>query len=371
MSGITLMVLGSGGPLPLPVNSVAPVVSGTAQSGQTLSSTTGTWVGVVDSYSYQWQRGAGSSYSNIGGATSSTYTVTSGDSGYLLRCQVTATNVTGTSDPASSNATAVVPGQVVFSGYGGTVNWVVPPAVSSISVMLVGRGGQTSGIGNQVTAGVGGGGAASVYANNMAITGGSTETIYFAVASSRGYEFRGTYFYGVFAEGGRNATFGNEGGSSTYCYGGTANSGGTGGSNGTGSGAGAAGYSGNGGNGGGQNTAGTSGSGGGGGGAGGSSPYASRGGPGGGGVGLLGAGSSGSGGAGQQPGGGGSNGGSGGAIQTYSGGDGGAYGGGCGGGGAGYDYDPYPGSAGQAGAGAIRIIWGPNRAYPSTNTADQ
>ena len=180
MSGITLMVLGSGGSLPLPVNSVAPVVSGTAQSGQTLSSTTGTWVGVVDNYSYQWQRGAGASYSNISGATGSTYTVTSGDAGYLLRCQVRATNVTGTSDPASSNATALVPGQVVLSVSGGTQNWVVPPAVTSVSYMLVGRGGQTNAISNQVTPGRGGGGGASVYSNNASVSGGSTLTVYFA-----------------------------------------------------------------------------------------------------------------------------------------------------------------------------------------------
>jgi hypothetical protein len=354
----------------LPINSVAPVISGTAQSGQTLSSTTGTWVGVVDSYSYQWQRGAGASYSNISGATGSTYTVSSGDKGYLLRCRVTATNVSGNSDPASSNASALVPGQALFSGYGGTVNWVVPPAVSSVSVMLIGRGGQTSGISNSVTPGIGGGGAASVYANNMSVTGGSTLTVNFAYNSSRGYEFRGTYFNGAFAEGGRNANT-TTGGSSSYSYGGTANSGGTGGTNGTGAGAGAAGYSGNGGNGGGQNSAGSNGSGGGGGGAGGSSPYASRGGPGGGGTGVWGEGTSGAGGAGSQPGGGGSSGGNGGAIQTYGGGEGGAYGGGCGGGGAGYDYDPLPGSAGQGGPGALRIIWGTNRSYPSTNTADQ
>ena len=365
------MVLGSGGALPLPVNSVAPVVSGTAQSGQTLSSTTGTWVGVVDSYSYQWQRGAGASYSNISGATSSTYTVTSGDAGYLLRCQVRATNVAGTSDPANSNATALVPGQVVLNGTGGTQNWVVPPAVSSVSVMVVGRGGYTYSIGNNVTPGIGGGGAATVYANSVSVTPGSTTTVNFAYNGPRGYDFRGTYFNGIFAEGGSKAGYSSTGGSSTYCSGGTANSGGNGGSNGTGAGAGAGGYSGSGGNGGGQNTAGSSGSGGAGGGAGGSSPYATRTGAGGGGVGLLGAGSSGSGGAAYQPGGGGSGGGNGGALSTFVGGDGGAYGGGGGGGGAGYDYDPYPGDAGSGGNGAIRIMWGPSRSYPSTNTADQ
>lgn len=41
-----------------PVNTVAPVVSGTAQQGQTLSATQGTWSPAGDSYTYQWQRKA-------------------------------------------------------------------------------------------------------------------------------------------------------------------------------------------------------------------------------------------------------------------------------------------------------------------------
>ena len=91
-----------------PVNTVAPVVSGTATRGQTLSSTTGTWTGKPDpTFAYQWQRAG----SNIGGATSSTYTLVSADVGNAIRCVVTATNVVAAVS-ANSNATAAVAGVV-------------------------------------------------------------------------------------------------------------------------------------------------------------------------------------------------------------------------------------------------------------------
>jgi hypothetical protein len=88
----------------IPVNVVAPVVSGTATSGQTLSTTNGTWIGVpTPTYTYQWQRGG----SNISGATSSSYTLVNGDVGSAIRCVVTATNAVGSAS-ANSNATSAV-----------------------------------------------------------------------------------------------------------------------------------------------------------------------------------------------------------------------------------------------------------------------
>jgi hypothetical protein len=88
----------------IPANTVAPVVSGTATFGQTLSCTTGTWSGIpTPTYTYQWQRAS----SNIGGATSSTYVLVAADVGNTIRCVVTATNVVG-STSANSNSTATV-----------------------------------------------------------------------------------------------------------------------------------------------------------------------------------------------------------------------------------------------------------------------
>ena len=103
MSGI-LSMLSGGTYSSAPVNTVAPVVSGTATVGQTLSSTTGTWTGAPDpTFGYQWQRAG----SNIGGATSSTYVLIDADGGSTIRCVVTATNAVSAVS-ANSNATSSV-----------------------------------------------------------------------------------------------------------------------------------------------------------------------------------------------------------------------------------------------------------------------
>lgn len=104
MSGILMMSVGNSYGS-LPVNTVAPVVSGTATFGQTLTTTNGTWTAApaITGYTYQWQRNT----SNIGGATSSTYVLQSADIGNTVRCVVTATNAVG-STSANSNSTATV-----------------------------------------------------------------------------------------------------------------------------------------------------------------------------------------------------------------------------------------------------------------------
>lgn len=86
----------------LPSNTVAPVVSGSAVEGSTLSCTTGTWTGAV-SYTYQWQH----TTTNIGGATLSTYVISGSYVGETIRCIVTAINPAG-SATANSNDTAIV-----------------------------------------------------------------------------------------------------------------------------------------------------------------------------------------------------------------------------------------------------------------------
>ena len=88
----------------VPVNIVAPAVSGTATAGQVLTSTTGSWTGTPTlTYAYRWQRAG----VDISGATSSTYTLVSGDTGSAIRCVVTATNAVGSAS-ANSNAITVV-----------------------------------------------------------------------------------------------------------------------------------------------------------------------------------------------------------------------------------------------------------------------
>lgn len=104
-----------------PINTALPVVTGTAQEGQTVTSSTGEWSGSPTSYAYQWRRcdSAGSACANISAATASNYTLTSADAGSTLRSQVTATNANG-STSAMSEQTAVVEG--------------APPSSSSIVV---------------------------------------------------------------------------------------------------------------------------------------------------------------------------------------------------------------------------------------------
>jgi hypothetical protein len=88
-----------------PANTVLPATSGTAQQGDVLTASTGTWTGTAPIiYTYQWQRGGITSIAN---ATSSNYTASAGDVGHTLDVLVTATNAGG-STSAESVATAVV-----------------------------------------------------------------------------------------------------------------------------------------------------------------------------------------------------------------------------------------------------------------------
>lgn len=99
----------SGFPSP-PALSVAPVITGIARTGETLTTSNGTWTGTPTSYSYQWQRSAtsGGSLIDIANATNPTYVVSEFDVGYFIKVSVSATNGIGTSSAASSLETAAV-----------------------------------------------------------------------------------------------------------------------------------------------------------------------------------------------------------------------------------------------------------------------
>jgi len=88
-----------GGGVGVPVNTAIPVISGTTTEGEVLSTTTGTWTNSPSSYAYQWKNNG----SNIGGATSSSYLLTAGDVGDTITVDVTATNGSGSSTPATSS----------------------------------------------------------------------------------------------------------------------------------------------------------------------------------------------------------------------------------------------------------------------------
>lgn len=84
-------------------NTVAPAITGTAQVGQTLTVTNGTWAGESATYTRQWKRGA----VNVG-AGGTTYVPVVGDIGSPITCEVTATNAKGGVAKKTSNATANV-----------------------------------------------------------------------------------------------------------------------------------------------------------------------------------------------------------------------------------------------------------------------
>jgi thermitase len=106
---VTALAGGGASTITSPSNSTLPTITGTAQEGQTLTATAGTWSGSPTSYAYQWQRcdTAGTTCAAVPGANSTTYVVTSADNSSTLRVLVTATN-SGGSSSAPSAATAVV-----------------------------------------------------------------------------------------------------------------------------------------------------------------------------------------------------------------------------------------------------------------------
>jgi hypothetical protein len=85
-----------------PVNTIAPVISGTTTLGSLLSSTTGTWTGNPSpTFAYEWSRNG----LPIIGATSSTYTLVIEDSNANINCFVDATNALGFASALSNTIT--------------------------------------------------------------------------------------------------------------------------------------------------------------------------------------------------------------------------------------------------------------------------
>jgi len=103
----TSVVAGSPGS---PTVTVAPLVSGVVQVGQSLTVDTGGWAGSPTMFAYQWRRcnAAGGACLDIAGATTSAYTIATTESRSTLRVLVIATNPSG-SGGAISAPTAAVP----------------------------------------------------------------------------------------------------------------------------------------------------------------------------------------------------------------------------------------------------------------------
>lgn len=100
-----------------PTNTVIPTIAGsTGTLGNVLQAAVGTWTGDTPmTFAYQWIKGG----VDISGATSSSYTILSGDVGSSITVRVTTTNhfgsVSATSAAASSLPTNLVPNSQAFN----------------------------------------------------------------------------------------------------------------------------------------------------------------------------------------------------------------------------------------------------------------
>lgn len=105
-----------------PVNTVAPVISGTAAPGETLTLTSvGTWTGLpTPAYTYQWQTNG----ANIATATGTTLIIEGGIENTNITCVVKGTNIAGES-AATSN--------IITTGNTLPVNTVLPVISGTIT----------------------------------------------------------------------------------------------------------------------------------------------------------------------------------------------------------------------------------------------
>jgi Big-like domain-containing protein len=88
-----------------------PGINGTAQQGDTLSVSTGTWTNNPTSFGYVWEDcdGSGNNCSAITGATSSSYTLQLSDVGSTIVASVTASNAGGHTSATSAGVGPVLP----------------------------------------------------------------------------------------------------------------------------------------------------------------------------------------------------------------------------------------------------------------------
>ncbi len=116
---VCVLVVPSGGvaaPVAAPTNTAEPAISGRAEQGRTLTSSTGSWTGTQPiSLAYQWVRcGAdggrpdGGNCAIVFGATSHRHRLTGGDVGFRMRVRVTASNADGSRTVASNPTETVV-----------------------------------------------------------------------------------------------------------------------------------------------------------------------------------------------------------------------------------------------------------------------
>jgi hypothetical protein len=120
-----------------PVATTRPAISGTPVIGTTLTGSRGTWSPAGTTYSYQWQRVAGTKVTDIPRATALTYRPAAADKGARLQLRVQAANTDGvtlaTSAP-TGEIRAAAASATVGVGATSTLRTASGAAVASASV---------------------------------------------------------------------------------------------------------------------------------------------------------------------------------------------------------------------------------------------
>ena len=96
-------------PLPIPLNTSPPVISGVTTQRQSIATSNGSWANSPTSYAYQWQDcdRRGKNCSDIRRANSNIYVLTASDVGHRVRSVVTAGNAGGSAQAASAHSAIV------------------------------------------------------------------------------------------------------------------------------------------------------------------------------------------------------------------------------------------------------------------------
>jgi len=126
---------GSAATAAVPKNKTLPTITGTAEAGQTLTATRGTWANSPTSFNFAWSRcdASGNGCATISGATAKIYTPTATDVGHTLRVTVTAHNASGVGR-ATSAPTSIVSTSGCPPGTGAiSITALGPPARLAIS----------------------------------------------------------------------------------------------------------------------------------------------------------------------------------------------------------------------------------------------
>jgi hypothetical protein len=130
-----------------PVNTITPVVSGTNTVGSILTTTNGSWSGSLPiTYTYQWLRNG----SNIGGETSSTYTLVTADTSNVVSCRVTATNSVGSANATSNSLTIYESEYKAILDYATTQGYTLPTPAQRLKQNTLLSSLKTAGVWNKL-----------------------------------------------------------------------------------------------------------------------------------------------------------------------------------------------------------------------------